>query len=63
MDIIGNCEIWRGDDSKDGQGNGTVDVNPFIPQVKVITALLGKQVQAIAAGPGTSCAVTDAGAL
>jgi alpha-tubulin suppressor-like RCC1 family protein len=52
----------RGKDSDSGGvGDDSDDVDYFISQV--ITALLGQRVRAIAAGPYTSCAVTDAGAL
>jgi alpha-tubulin suppressor-like RCC1 family protein len=54
-------ELGRGNDSDDGDDGDGTDDDPFIPQV--ITALLGERVRAIAAGPGKSCAVTDAGGL
>jgi alpha-tubulin suppressor-like RCC1 family protein len=53
-----------GNDDSDGGGIGdddSEDDSLFFPQL--ITTLLGVRVRAIAAGPRSSCAVTDAGAL
>jgi alpha-tubulin suppressor-like RCC1 family protein len=44
-----------------GNGDGLAEDDICIP--RLITALLGERVRAIAAGPEVSCAVTDAGAL
>jgi alpha-tubulin suppressor-like RCC1 family protein len=56
--------IFGRDSSVHGLGDTSdIDDDDFglIPQL--ITALLGERVRAIVAGPDTSCAVTDAGAL
>jgi alpha-tubulin suppressor-like RCC1 family protein len=51
-----------GSDSDNGSDGGDKgDDSNHVPQL--ITALLGERVRAIAAGPDTSCAVTNAGAL
>jgi alpha-tubulin suppressor-like RCC1 family protein len=55
-------ELGHGNDSHEGADDNDSDtLDDWNPHV--ITALLGKRVQAIAAGPKSSCAVTEDGAL